>query len=73
MHLKVVNEEGCLNSTVLGCSTCEGICDLTVNHRSALLLETVVVGHCLERLVELAYQNLLLVMKVYFEAVAVPA
>ena len=45
--------------------------DLTVNHRSALLLETVV-GLCLGRLVELAYQSLL-VMEAYIEAVAVLA
>ena len=57
MHLKVLNAEGLLNSTVPVCSTCEGIDDLTVNHRSALLLETVV-GLCLGRLDELAYQSL---------------
>ena len=34
--------------TVRACSTCEGIDDLTVNHRSALLLQTVI-GLCLGR------------------------
>ena len=61
MHLKVVNTEG-LNSTVSACSTCGRIDDLTVNHRSALLPETVV-GLCLGRLVDLAYQSLLVVME----------
>ena len=69
MYLKAVNAEGRLNSTVPACSTCAGIEDLIVNHRSALLLETVV-GLCLERLVELAYQSLLGVMEAYIEAVA---
>ena len=69
MHLKMLNAEGWLNSTVPACSTCEGIDDITVNHRSALLLETVV-GLCLGRLVELAYQSLLVVMEAYNEAVA---
>ena len=58
---KVVNEEGWLHSTFPACSTCEGIGDLTVNHRSALFLETVV-GLCLGRLVGLV--NLL--NKVYW-------
>ena len=48
---------------------CAGIDDLTVNHRSALLLETVV-GLCLGRLVEFAYQSLLGVKEAYIEAVA---
>ena len=69
MYLKVVNVEGRLNSTVPACSTCEGIDDLIVNHRSALLLETVV-GLCLGRLVDLAYQSLLVVTEAYIEAVA---
>ena len=64
-----MNAESLLNLTVPACSTCEGIDDLTVTHRSALLLETVF-GLCLWRLVDLAYHSLLVVMQAYIEAVA---
>ena len=69
MHSKVMNAECLINSNVPACSTCEGIDDLTVNHRSALLLETVV-GLCLGSLVELACQSFFGVMEAYIEAVA---
>ena len=65
----MLNAEVWLNSTVPACSTCEGIDDLSVNHRSALLLETDV-GLCLGHLVELTYQSLLVVMEAYNVAVA---